>query len=77
MVGKDVKTPMRWRLITVYLQLSSDKSRLPRGGMEKLKKRLPSLNLSACIVQRLVQVYLEQSAHEATAGNVELSRKRD
>ena len=63
--------------MTAYLQLSSGKPRLPRGGMEKLKKRFPSLNLSARTVQRLVQEYREQSAREATAGNVNLSRKRD
>ena len=67
-VGEDVKTPMRWRITTAYLQLSSVKPRLPRGGMEKLKKRFPSLNLSARTVQRLVQEYREQSAREATAG---------
>ena len=76
-VGEDVKTPMRWRIMTAYLQLSSGKPRLPRGGMEKLKKRFPSLNLSARSVQRLVQEYRLQSAREATAGNVNLSRKRD
>ena len=38
-VGEDVKTPMLWRIITTYLQLSSGKPRLPRGGMEKLKMR--------------------------------------
>ena len=72
-VGEDVNTPMRCRIITAYLQLSSGKPRLPRGGMEKLKKRFPSLNLSARTVQRLVQEYREQSAREATAGNVNLS----
>ena len=36
-VGEDVKTPMHWRIITVYLQLSSGKSRLPRGGVENWK----------------------------------------
>ena len=76
-VVEDVKTPMRWRIMTAYLQLSSGKLRLPRGGMEKLKKWVPSLNLSAQTVQRLVQEYREQSAREATAGNVNLSRKRD
>ena len=76
-VVEDVETPMRWRIITAYLELSSGKPRLPRGGMEKLKKRFPSLNLSAHTVQRLVQEYREQSASEATAGNVDLSRKRD
>ena len=77
-VGENVKTPMRWRIITAYLQLSSGKLRLPRRGMiEKLKKRLASLNLSARTVQRLVQEYREQSAREVTAGNVNMSRKRD
>ena len=76
-VGENVKTPMRWRIITAYLRLSSGKLRLPRRGMEKLKKRLASLNLSARTVQRLVQEYREQSAREATAGNVNMSRKRD
>ena len=59
------------------LALSSGKLRLPRRGMEKLKKRLASLNLSARTVQCLVQEYREQSAPEATAGNVNMSRKRD
>ena len=63
--------------MTAYLLLSSGKPGLPRGGMEKLKKRFPSLNLSAHTVQRPVQEYREQSAREATAGNVNLSRKRD
>ena len=39
-VGENVKTPMRWRIITAYLQLSSGKLRLPRRGMEKLKKAI-------------------------------------
>ena len=68
---------MCWRIKTAYLQLSSGKPRLPRGGMEKLKKRFPSLNLSARTVQHLVQEYREQSAREATAANVNLSRNRD
>ena len=76
-IGEYVKTPMRWRSISAYLQLSSGKPRIPRGGMDKLKKRLPSLNLSARTVQRLVQEYREQSARKATAGNFDMSRKRD
>ena len=40
-VGEDVKTPMRWRIITAYLRLSSGKPRLPRGGMEKTEKAIP------------------------------------
>ena len=52
-VGEDDKTPKLWRIITTYLQLSSGKPRLPRGGMEKLKMRFPSLNLSARTVQCL------------------------
>ena len=49
----------------------------PAEESRNWKKRLASLNLSARTVQRLVQEYREQSAREATAGNVNMSRKRD
>ena len=53
-VGQDIKTLMRWRIVMAYLELSSGNPRLPCRGMEKLKKRFPTLNLSARTVQRLV-----------------------
>ena len=61
--------------VSVYFQLSDGKDCLPRGGIEKLKKRFASLNVSACTVQRLVKGYHQQIADEETAAHVDVSSK--
>ena len=63
--------------VSVYFQLSDGKDCLPRGGIEKLKKRFASLNFSACLVQRLVKGYHQQIADEGTAAHVDVSSKWD
>ena len=61
--------------VSFYVQLSDGKDCLPRGGIEKLKKRFASLNFSACTVQRLVKGYHLQIADEETAAHVVISSK--
>ena len=61
--------------VSVYFQLSDGKDCLPRGGIEKLKKRFASLNFIACTVQRLVKGYHQQIADDETAAHVDISRK--
>ena len=61
--------------VSVYFQLSDGKYRLPRGDIEKLKKRFVSLNFSACTVQRLVKDYHQKIADEETAAHVDISSK--
>ena len=61
--------------VSGYFQLPGGKDCLPRGGIEKLKKRFASLNLSACTAQRVVKGYHQQIADEETAAHVDISRK--
>ena len=42
--GADILTPMRWKIIAKYYQLSGGKDRLPRGGMLTLKSQFPNAN---------------------------------
>ena len=65
--------------VSVYFQLSDGKDCLPRGGIEKLKKRFASLNLSACTAQRLLKArgYHQQIADEETSAHVGISCKWD
>ena len=61
--------------VSVYFQLSDGKDCLPRGGIEKLKKRFASMNFSACTVHRLARGYHQQIADEETAAHVDISSK--
>ena len=72
--GADLPTPSRWRVVTVYFQVSKGKDRLPRGGMQELRRRFPSYNLTPRLVQRIVKNYRNQE--EISAEEVDLSRKR-
>ena len=47
--------------VSAYFQLSGGKDGFLRGGIEKLKKRIASLNLSTRTVQRLVKSYTSKS----------------
>ena len=51
------------------------KDRLPRGGMQELRRRFPSFNLTPCLVQRIVKNYRNQE-EETSVEQVDLSRKR-
>ena len=73
--GADILTPMRWKIIAKYYQLSGGKDRLPRGGMLKLKSQFPNANLSTRSIQRLAKEYKDQTS-VSTVDVVELSRKR-
>lgn len=53
--GADLLTPARWKVITAYYHLMCGRSRLPPGGMAKLKNRFPRLNHTARLVQRLAK----------------------
>ena len=42
--GADLLTPSRWRVVTACCQVSKGKDRLPRSGMQELRRRFPSYN---------------------------------
>ena len=73
--GADLPTPSRWRVVTAYFQVSKGKYRLPRGGMQELRRRFPSYTLTPRLVQRIVKNYRNQE-EETSAEEVDLSRKR-
>ena len=73
--GPGILTPMRWKIIAAYCQLSGGNDRMPRGGMLRLKSQFPNANLSTRSIQRLVKEYKDQTLRSAVEG-VELTRKR-
>ena len=63
--------------VSAYFQLSGGKDGFPRGGKEKLKKCIASLNLNTRTVQRLVKSYHQQIIDEETTDHIDISRMRD
>ena len=72
--GADLRTQSRWRVVTAYFQVSKGKDRLPRSGMQELRRRFPSYNLTPRLVQRIFKNNRNQD-EETSAEEVDLSRK--
>ena len=53
--GADLPTSLQWIVVTAYFQVSKGKYRLPRGGMQELRRRFTSYNLTLRLVQRIVK----------------------
>ena len=55
--GADVKTPVRWRVVTEYHRLLGDRSRLPPAGLQRLQDMFPDQIRSKRVIQKLVKQY--------------------
>ena len=55
--GAKLLTLSRWKVVTVYLKklMLACLHRLPHGGMDRLKTKFLDLNLTARLVQRIVE----------------------